>query len=143
MTPPATGPFGPESVSKRARRWIGDDSRNSANGESHSDELLIPFITGEVNREKRPHSRLHTGKKEIEPVKAAQCSPRRHLLSKHFWRSFLFRQYFIASPITLAHWLSRQNAVGNPFYPKVVFGGDQLHADFIRSRVLESNAFTH
>ena len=65
------------AVHQSARRGLGKDSGNSANGQSNPDTLLIPPISCEVDREEWSDSRLDVSEKEIQPVQTAQRSPRR------------------------------------------------------------------
>ena len=72
--------FGSQAVDQSARRGLGQDSGDSANGESDSHALLIPPISREVDGEEWSDSRLDVGEEKIQPVQAAQRSGgRRHL----------------------------------------------------------------
>ena len=66
-----------EEVNERASRRLRENSCDPTDGEREPDALFVPLVASEVNREERPHSRLHVGEKEIEPVEATQRSPRR------------------------------------------------------------------
>jgi hypothetical protein len=65
------------AVHQSARRGLGQDSGNSANGQRNPHTLLVPPISREVDGEEWSDSRLDVGKKEIQPVQTAQRSPRR------------------------------------------------------------------
>ena len=66
--------FGSEAVDHRPRRGLGQDSGDSADGQRDSHSLLVPPISGEVDGEEGPDSRLHVGEKEIEPVQTMERS---------------------------------------------------------------------
>ena len=77
----------PQPVDQRARRRLGEDSGDSANGESESYALLVPPLSRQESRQKWSDSRLHVGEKKVQPIQTAQRSRRRGGLdsSERFW----------------------------------------------------------
>ena len=66
------GAFGSQVIDQRAPRRLRENSCDPADREREPDALLVPSIASEVNRDERPHPRLHVGEKEIEPIEATQ-----------------------------------------------------------------------
>ena len=66
-----------QKVNQRAGRRLRENARDAAHCKRESYTLFVPSVAGEIDGEERPHPRLHVGKQEIEPIEAAQCSPRR------------------------------------------------------------------
>jgi hypothetical protein len=74
---PTSARFDRRKVNEPASRRLRENSCDPAHRERKPDALFVPLVAGEVNREERPHPRLHVGEKEIEPIEAKQRSPRR------------------------------------------------------------------
>jgi hypothetical protein len=65
---------GSQAVDQSARRRLGQDSGDSADGESDSHALLVPPISREVDREEWSDSGLDVGEEKIQPVQTAERS---------------------------------------------------------------------
>jgi hypothetical protein len=69
--------FRSQKVNQTTSRGLRENARDAADGERETHALFVPFVAGQINREERPHSRLHVGEEEIEPVETAQRLLRR------------------------------------------------------------------
>jgi hypothetical protein len=65
---------GSQAVDQSARWRLGQDSGDSADGESDSHALLVPPISREVDREEWSDSGLDVGEEKIQPVQTAERS---------------------------------------------------------------------
>ena len=75
--------FGSQVIDQRARRRLRENSCDPADRKREPDALFVPSIASEVNRDERPHPRLHVGEEEIEPIESTQRPPGRGRLGLH------------------------------------------------------------
>jgi len=50
---------------------LRENAGNSADRHRDPDELLVPAVTGQVDRENQPDAGLHVRKEEVQPVETA------------------------------------------------------------------------